>query len=199
MEHGLIRRMLRLLNKETASAANTGSITVGFLDAALDFFKTYVEVRHHGKEERILFSELALAKLSPEDKRLLDELMSEHAEGRKLTDRFAGLNAQYKATGHRMLPAIIDILKELNKTCRSHLDKEDRRLFANIREYLTMEEISRIRECFQEFDSNLTIEDHAKALEHFERKILHVNSERNNGKGGHYAENVVNENKKNAV
>ena len=59
MEHRLIDRMLALLAREHRSIIETENIDYEFLDVSIYFLKTYVDKFHHGKEEDILFKELA--------------------------------------------------------------------------------------------------------------------------------------------
>ena len=65
IEHRLIERMIRLLDQEnTRIRENIGVlpefafVNAKFIDAAVDFIKTYADQVHHGKEEDILFTAL---------------------------------------------------------------------------------------------------------------------------------------------
>ncbi len=65
IEHRLIDRMLALLSREHRCIVETENIDYEFLDISINFLKTYLDKFHHGKEEDILFRELAEKPLSP--------------------------------------------------------------------------------------------------------------------------------------
>ena len=58
IEHRVIERMLALLNQELSKILKEGKVDSPVIDVAIDFFTTYADRFHHGKEERILFREL---------------------------------------------------------------------------------------------------------------------------------------------
>ena len=59
MEHRIIERMVKLMNEESHRIEERGRVDLGFIDATLDFLRTYADRCHHGKEEGILFKDLA--------------------------------------------------------------------------------------------------------------------------------------------
>ena len=61
-----------------------------FIETAVDFIRTYAYLCHHGKEEDILFRDLAGKRLSDEHRKTMDELIAEHVVARQAT---AGLAA----------------------------------------------------------------------------------------------------------
>ena len=76
IEHRLIEKMIRLMDREIVRIRE--NITVSpqfafvdsrFIDAAVDFIRTYADQVHHGKEEDILFAALQEKPLSPEHHR----------------------------------------------------------------------------------------------------------------------------------
>ena len=83
-EHRLIEHLLRLLEREFKSIELGKNPNSSFIDTAVDFFWTYADRCHHGKEEDILFRELAKKPLSIDEQRILAELVVEHAQGRTL-------------------------------------------------------------------------------------------------------------------
>ena len=59
-EHRLIERMVGLLVKELDRTKKVNDLNPVFIDSAVDFFRTYADRTHHGKEEDILFRELRI-------------------------------------------------------------------------------------------------------------------------------------------
>jgi hemerythrin-like domain-containing protein len=63
-EHRIIEEMVKALGLELAIEKTKKNLDFPFLDTAIDFFKTYADRCHHGKEEDILFRELSKKDLS---------------------------------------------------------------------------------------------------------------------------------------
>ena len=92
IEHRLIERLLHLMTQEfTRIKANMevdpefAFVDPVFIDTAVDFIRTYADRCHHGKEEDLLFKALAEKNLSPEHRRIVAELIQEHAWARETT------------------------------------------------------------------------------------------------------------------
>jgi hemerythrin-like domain-containing protein len=83
IEHRLIERMLELIKREAARIRDTNEINPVFIDNAVDFIRVYAARTHHGKEEDILFRDLAKKDMTAEEKRIMAELIQEHVVGRK--------------------------------------------------------------------------------------------------------------------
>ncbi|MFC1546440.1 hemerythrin domain-containing protein, partial [bacterium] len=74
-EHRLIERMIKLMSKKLNEIKEKNVVDVTFIDTAVDFIRTYADKCHHGKEEDILFRELAKKDLSIDHKKFMDELI----------------------------------------------------------------------------------------------------------------------------
>ena len=61
-KHRLIERMITLLETELQQSKKSLKIDTEFIKVAIDFFKTYADRTHHGKEEDILFKSLSKKK-----------------------------------------------------------------------------------------------------------------------------------------
>ena len=70
-EHRLIERFVKLVKNETENIIETQKVNPNFIVIAVDFFKTYADRYHHGKEEGILFQGLSQKKLSGGDKKIM--------------------------------------------------------------------------------------------------------------------------------
>jgi len=57
MEHRLIEQMVKLAEIESRNIDGTRKVKTFFMDQTIDFFRTYADHCHHGKEEGILFFE----------------------------------------------------------------------------------------------------------------------------------------------
>ena len=80
---------------------------------AVDFIKTYADRTHHGKEEEILFRDLAKKELTPELKKIMQELLDEHVWGRKTTAKLVAAKEKYLSGDENKLAEIIDLARQL--------------------------------------------------------------------------------------
>jgi hemerythrin-like domain-containing protein len=74
-EHRLMERMITLLETELQKSKKSLKINTEFITVAIDFFRTYADRTHHGKEEDILFKALSKTKLSEELQRTMNQLL----------------------------------------------------------------------------------------------------------------------------
>jgi hemerythrin-like domain-containing protein len=87
IEHRLIERMIDMMREELKLFEKEKRLNPEFLEIAVDFIRTYADRCHHGKEEDILFRELAEKKLKDEHRHTMEELIEDHRWGRKTTAR----------------------------------------------------------------------------------------------------------------
>ncbi|HBB67735.1 MAG: hypothetical protein A2X28_03440 [Elusimicrobia bacterium GWA2_56_46] len=168
MEHKLIERMIRVLSRETAAGQNGETIAVGLLAAGVDFFNVYADRCHHAKEDNILFRELGRKPLSPEHKKVLDELTGERHERRILLDALLAADERRKAHGPRENAPVVDALKAMCKFYRAHIEKADNHFLPSAMSYLSREEEALILDKFRRLDSILLKENCSRQVEYFE-------------------------------
>jgi len=65
-EHRVIERMIKIMGARLDALKKDGRVEPLFIDTAVDFIRTYADRCHHGKEEDILFRDLAKKKLLEE-------------------------------------------------------------------------------------------------------------------------------------
>ena len=81
IEHRLIEKVLSVAKQKAISMTDMDYNPI-FVETIVDFIKTYADRTHHGKEEDILFVELAKKKLDADNLRIMDELIDEHKQAR---------------------------------------------------------------------------------------------------------------------
>ncbi|HEX2966826.1 MAG TPA: hypothetical protein VHO84_13625, partial [Syntrophorhabdaceae bacterium] len=69
IEHRIIERMIQVIQKTLHQTNRTAPIDPLFVDAVVDFFRVYADRTHHGKEELIMFRDLAQKHMSSDDRR----------------------------------------------------------------------------------------------------------------------------------
>ena len=83
IEHRLIEHMVKLLAAELGNIKKTSEVNTSLINVGVDFFCTYADRTHHGKEEEILFRELAQKQLSNADNEMMQRLLQEHVWARQ--------------------------------------------------------------------------------------------------------------------
>lgn len=165
-EHRLIEKMLRLFDGEIIKINENKKVDTVFIDTAVDFIRTYADRTHHGKEEDILFRDLAKKKLSQEHARIVNELIEEHKYARKTVGKLVAAKERY-LTGEDTSQEVIDYLKELAHFYPTHIQKEDKHFFYPCMEYFTREEQDAMLLEFYEFDRKMIHEKYKKVVEGF--------------------------------
>jgi hemerythrin-like domain-containing protein len=146
---------------------NKNTVNVILIEQAVDFFRTYADRTHHGKEEEILFRDLAQKKMSPEHRTIMDELVREHIRGRELVRKLVEAKDLYVNGYAEALPHIARELKELVDFYPGHIEKEDRRFFFPCLDYFTEAEQDRMLQEFRDFDRNMIHEKYRLVVENF--------------------------------
>ena len=77
-EHKVIERMISSLGGTLSKLEETRSIDPVYIDTVVDFIRTYADRCHHGKEEDILFRDLANKPLSGPVAAMMQELIEDH-------------------------------------------------------------------------------------------------------------------------
>ena len=168
IEHRLIERMIKLIDSEIISISKTNKINISFIDAAIDFIKTYADRCHHGKEEDILFRELKNKDISSVYKKILDELIQEHVYARENTKIL--VDAKNKSLNGDK-DAVVTVSTQLNKLVEfypKHIAKEDKNFFIPCMQYFIRKEQDDMLDEFWEFDKKLIHEKYRKSVELYE-------------------------------
>ena len=164
-EHRLIEQMVSLVEKETEIIVATGKVEPNFIGAAVDFFRTYADRYHHGKEEGILFKELSNKRLSETDHSMILELTNEHAFARRTVKSLESLKEKYVAGTTETRKDILELLNTLVKLYPQHIQKEDTQFFLPSMKYFTQTEQEDMLDTFIEFDENFTNKRYEKIIE----------------------------------
>jgi hemerythrin-like domain-containing protein len=148
--------MIALLKAELSNIAETGKIDDHFLDTIIDFFRTYADRCHHGKEEDILFRELGTKPLLAEHKAMMDGLIEDHVLARNTIERLYGAKQSYMA--HQVpLSDVTDCMEIITQLYPEHIEKEDKHFFFPSLQYLSPREQDAMLSEFREFDGKFEI------------------------------------------
>ncbi|MGE0084381.1 MAG: hemerythrin domain-containing protein [Desulfococcaceae bacterium] len=163
IEHRLIEKMIEILRIEVDRIAYSKTTDPVLLDSAVDFIRTYADRTHHGKEEEILFRDLAIKDLSSEDRKLMDELINEHISTRQTVSDLVSAKERYLKGDAGALETIAEQLKVLIDLYPVHIEKEDNVFFRSSMKYFTRSEQDAMLEEMQAFD-RMMIHEKYKAL-----------------------------------
>jgi hemerythrin-like domain-containing protein len=136
-----------------------------FVDAAVDFMRTYADRTHHGKEEGILFRDLAARSPSAVDRAAMDDLVAEHAWARRMTTHLIDVSGRHRAGEPGALSDIVETLQALVEFYPQHIAKEDKQFFPAARAYFTAEEDQAMIREFFEFDRHMIHEKYKGVVE----------------------------------
>nr|MDO8080520.1 hemerythrin domain-containing protein [Candidatus Freyarchaeota archaeon] len=168
IEHRLIERMVKVIRGELQKISEENEANESFIDTALDFFRTYADRCHHGKEEDILFRDLDKKPLSPEHKKTMQELIEEHVYARKTVGRLVDAKEKYAQRDSNALEDIIAIISELIEFYPKHIEKEDKHFFIPVMNYFSKQEKDDMLQEFWEFDKKLIHEKYKAVVEKLE-------------------------------
>jgi len=177
IEHRLIERLMVLMQREMTRMK--GNIAVDrefafvdpvFIDTAVDFMKTYADRCHHGKEEDLLFAELAKKDLAPEHRLLMEELISDHAWGRRTTASLVEAKNDFLLDRAGALDDLLLHLEELVVFYPRHIVKEDQHFFIPCMEYFSEDEKAELLEKMAEFDRKMIHEKYRGIVEGIEQR-----------------------------
>jgi hemerythrin-like domain-containing protein len=169
IEHRLIERMIRLLKKELGQVGKLKKADPVFIEIAVDFMKSYADRCHHGKEEDILFRDLAKKGLSAEHSIIIEELLDEHVRARKATANLLEAKQRYSNGDEAAIRDIVDALTWLVNFYPIHIEKEDRHFFMPVMAYLSKQEQGSMLEEFYDFDRNLIHAIYRGVIERIEK------------------------------
>ncbi len=166
-EHRIIERMTEVLKKEVATITGRSDVNVVLIEQAVDFFRTYADRTHHGKEEDILFRDLAKKSLSPIHKKIVDELIEEHIAARKMVRELVEAKERYLAGDRDGAEGVARCLTSLVDFYPGHIEKEDKHFFFPCLDYFSQEEQGKMLHEFYDFDRNMIHEKYTKVVETF--------------------------------
>ena len=168
IEHRLIERMLAVIRRALVKAGKTSKIDPWLVDKAIDFFETYADRNHHGKEEDILFRNLDKKGIAGVDQQAMNELIEDHIFCRKTTKTLATANTRYRDGDTSAFEDIVSCLKELLEVYPNHIEKEDKTFFPASRAYFSEEEDQTMLAEFLDFDRKMIHEKYKSVVDELE-------------------------------
>ena len=170
-EHRLIEQMVGLVKQELDRISQGSQPDIAFIYAATDFFRTYADRTHHGKEEDILFRDLVNKELPQQHREIMQELLDEHVLARKTVGRLVTAKEDYVKGNLGSLEEIVDSMKELVKLYPAHIEKEDKHFFYPCMEYFGKQEQDDMLQEFRDLDQKMIHEKYRKVVDELRKGI----------------------------
>jgi len=182
IEHRLIERLIALMGQELTRIKDNVAVDPEFafpdpvfIDIAVDFIRTYADRCHHGKEEDILFAELAKKDLSPVHRQAMAELIEDHVWARQTTASLVEAKNDYLREKAGALDDLLLHLEEMVLFYPKHIEKEDKHFFIPCMQYFSEAEQAQLLERMAEFDRRMIHEKYQGIVEGIEhRKACHI-------------------------
>lgn len=171
IEHRLIEKMIRVIAKHLTRIEATGEVDPGFIDTAVDFIRTYTDHCHHGKEEEILFRDLGNKPLSDDLRVILNDLIEEHRQGRRVVSELVEAKDEYIRGRVESIAKIIACMRYLVDFYPVHIEKEDGHFFLPCMRYFTRDEKDAMLKEEYDFDRNLVHNKYKAAVEDAEAVV----------------------------
>lgn len=169
IEHRLIEKMLNVLKAQIDRIESEKLIDPVLIDVAVDFIRIYADKTHHGKEEDIMFRELAFRPMNVEEKKVMNELVDEHILARKVVNELVEARKQYVEGEANVLWIIKERLTWLVNFYPKHIEKEDKLFFPSTEKYFNQSEQEAMLAEFWEFDRKMIHEKYASVVEYLAR------------------------------
>jgi len=152
-EHDAVQITLKVLDSICNEAEKTGEISnPDHLEQLIDFFRTFVDTCHHGKEEELLFPALEEVGVS-RDGGPIGVMLKEHQQGRDLVGDMDNALSRY-TEGDR--EAALDLIRHARAyivLLNQHIDKENNVLFPMADRHLSSEKQVELWEGFETIET----------------------------------------------
>jgi hemerythrin-like domain-containing protein len=168
VEHRWIERLIADLDLRLSGRSGLKTIDARYVESVVDFLRAYADRCHHGKEEDILFRDLAAKGLEPGLAAMMRQLTAEHAWARATTTDLVAANTSLAEGNEGSLGEVRRLLGDLAAFYPRHIEKEDEQFFRPAMTYLTPEEQQAMLGAFAAFDASLIHEKYRGLVQDLE-------------------------------
>lgn len=148
-EHEAVKITLRILDSICNAAEKAGEIpSPDHLAQLIEFFRTFVDKCHHGKEEELLFPALEEVGVSREGGPI-GVMLKEHQQGRELVTKMNAALVQYSEGNREAVSNLIQHARAYIVLLIQHIDKENNVLFPMADRHLSGEKQAELWKGFE--------------------------------------------------
>jgi hemerythrin-like domain-containing protein len=150
-EHRLIRQALDSFSLATHKMEQGINPPVGFFEKTVEFARTFVDKRHHFKEEYLMFGRLAERHQSELDAQI-ESLRNQHDHGREYVSEMANALDGYAKGKDAQVTIMLENLASFTSMLRNHIHREDHVFYPMVEKDLPQEELDELAELFVKED-----------------------------------------------
>jgi hemerythrin-like domain-containing protein len=150
-EHRLIRQALDAFSLATHKMEQGINPPLEFFEKAVEFSRTYIDKRHHFKEEYLMFGRLAEKHQSELDAEI-EALRQQHDHGREFISEMGNALDGYGKGKDAQVTIMIENVAALVTLYRHHVHREDQTFFPMVEKDLSQEELDDLGELFVKED-----------------------------------------------
>jgi hemerythrin-like domain-containing protein len=149
-DHGRIMKLFAAWQKILGDLDHPDQEMHEALAKCINFVEVFIDRRHHGKEDEILFPAMASSK-NPETTSLIQDLSSEHQAGRSL---LKAIKLEFKASAepNGSTAGLIQLSQRYIDLFRKHIRRENAQLLPLIKRCISTEARERIAAQFEQYD-----------------------------------------------
>lgn len=153
MEHEAVKITLRILESICNETDKAGEIAnPDHLEQLMEFFKTFVDRCHHGKEEELLFPALEAVGVSKEGGPI-GVMLEEHQQGRDYVVKMNAAIERYREGDREAVLDLTDNARAYITLLNQHIEKENNVLFVLADNNLSHEKQSELMEGFEKIET----------------------------------------------
>ena len=176
-EHEAVRLTIEILKKIGQRIDATGKISsTEHVEQLFEFFSTFVDRCHHGKEEELLFPALEQVGISREGGPV-GEMLQEHQQGRDLVAKMKAALSQYLDGDGNAARQLKKHADEYITLLDNHIDKENNVLFPLAVKHLSANTLAGMKKGFDTIESEKVgegkHEEFHRMIDSLERIYLH--------------------------
>ncbi|MCL4395911.1 MAG: hemerythrin domain-containing protein [Chloroflexi bacterium] len=152
-EHDGILAMLEVLEASAYRLKDGKSVPPEMMLNAVDFFRSFADKCHHGKEETELFPALLDHGL-PRQGGPVAMMLAEHEQGRMWVGKMKAAAERYAQGERSAVSDLVDSALGYVSLLRAHIEKENGILFPMADQMLSENEQSQLFEAFERIEAN---------------------------------------------
>ena len=150
-EHRLIRQALDCFSLATHKMEQGINPPAEFFEKAVDFSRSFIDKRHHFKEEYLMFGRLAERHQSEIDAEI-EALRHQHDHGREFISEMGNALDGYSKGKDAQVTIMLENLASLVTLYRHHIHREDHVFFPMVEKDLPQEELDDLAALFAKED-----------------------------------------------
>ena len=153
MEHEAVKITLRILDSICKQAEKTGEmVSPEHLEQLIEFFTTFVDRCHHGKEEELLFPALEEIGVSREGGPI-GVMLKEHQQGRDHVAKMKASLIRYREGDRGTAGDLVQHARAYIALLNQHIDKENNVLFVLADKHLSEDKQTELWEGFETLET----------------------------------------------